>query len=97
MNWRNTANQARIGVLLLSTMSLSNLLFAQPGASELLKLETNDIKITSIGNHTVGEHPQFLFVRVWQQGASVELAKELRYALDVQVGVAPPPSAGAQF
>jgi len=42
-------------------MSFSNLFVPQPGASELLKLETNDIKITSIGNHTAGEHPQFLF------------------------------------
>ena len=33
-------NQARIGALLLSVLSFSNVLFAQSGAGELLKLET---------------------------------------------------------
>ncbi len=37
-------------------------------------------------NHMAGEHPQYLFVRFWQQGRSIELARGLRYALDVQVG-----------
>ncbi len=64
----------------------------------LLKaLRSKNFMVTSIRNHTAGEHPQFLFVRFWQQGRSVELAKGLRYALDVQVGMAPPPSAGTQF
>jgi len=53
----------------------------------LLKaLRSRGFKITSIRNHTAGEHPQFLFVHFWQQGNSVELARGLRYALDVQVG-----------
>jgi hypothetical protein len=53
----------------------------------LLKaLLSKGFKITSIRNHTNGEHPQFLFVRFWQQSRSIELARALRYALDVQVG-----------
>lgn len=53
----------------------------------LLKaLRSKNFMVTSIRNHTAGEHPQFLFVRFWQQGKSVELARGLRYALDVQVG-----------
>ena len=42
----------------------------------LLKaLRSKNFKVTSIRNHTAGEHPQFLFVRFWQQGKSVELAR----------------------
>jgi hypothetical protein len=53
----------------------------------LLKaLRSKNFNVTSIRNHPAGEHPQFLFVRFWQQGKSVELARGLRYALDVQVG-----------
>ena len=53
----------------------------------LLKaLRSKNFHVSSIRNHTAGEHPQLLFVRFWQQGRSVELAKGLRYALDVQVG-----------
>lgn len=53
----------------------------------LLKaLRSKKIKVISIRNHTAAEHPQFLFVRFWEQGRSVELARGLRYALDVQVG-----------
>ncbi len=61
----------------------------------LLKaLRSKDIKVTSIRNHTTGEHPQFLFVRFWKQGRSVELARALRYVLNVQVGLLPLPSVG---
>jgi hypothetical protein len=57
----------------------------------LLKaLRFKHFKVTSIRNRTAGEHPQFLFVRFWQQGKSVELARGLRYALDVQVGAIAP-------
>jgi len=61
---------------------------------DLLKaLRSKDFKIVSIRNHLAGEHPQLLFVRFWQQGRSVELARGLRYALDVQVGAIPSRSA----
>src|SRR5215469_4212496 len=53
----------------------------------LRALRSKDFKIVSIRNHLAGEHPPLLFVRFWQQGRSVELARGLRYALDVQVGV----------
>jgi Domain of Unknown Function (DUF1259) len=49
-------------------------------------LLSKGFKIISIRNHLVGEHPQYLFIRFWQQGRSIELARGLRYALDVQVG-----------
>jgi uncharacterized protein DUF1259 len=54
---------------------------------DLLKaLRSKDFHVTTIRNHMAGEHPQFLFVRFWKQGEATELAKGLRYALDVQVG-----------
>ena len=54
---------------------------------KLLKaLISRNIKVTSIRNHLVSEHPEFIFISFWQQGKSVELARGLRYALDVQVG-----------
>jgi hypothetical protein len=52
----------------------------------LRALRSRGFKITSIRNHMAGEHPQYLFVRFCQQGRSIELARGLRYALDVQVG-----------
>ena len=63
----------------------------------LKALRAKDIKVTSIRNHTAGEHPQFLFVRFWAQGRSVELAKGLRYVLDIQVGATAPPSTGQKL
>ena len=52
----------------------------------LRALRSKAIKIVSIRNHTVGEHPQFLFVRFCGEGIAVELAKAIRCALDFQVG-----------
>jgi Domain of Unknown Function (DUF1259) len=49
-------------------------------------LISRNIKVTLIRNHMVGEHPELMFISFWQQGRSVELARGLRYALDVQVG-----------
>lgn len=60
----------------------------------LRALRSKDIKVTSIRNHMVGEHPQYLFVRFWEQGNALELAKAVRYVLNVQVGLLPPPSVG---
>src|SRR5258708_11056560 len=51
----------------------------------LSALGSRGFKITSIRNHMAGEHLQYLFVRFWQQGRSIELARGLHYALDVQV------------
>jgi hypothetical protein len=45
------------------------------------------MNITSIRNHTIGEHPQMIFVRFWAEGTSVALAKAIRHVLEVQVGV----------
>jgi hypothetical protein len=54
---------------------------------DLLKaLRSKDFHVTTVRNHMADEHPQYLFVRFWKQGDAVELAKGLRYALDVQVG-----------
>jgi Domain of Unknown Function (DUF1259) len=54
--------------------------------SLLKALGSKNVSIISIRNHTNGEHPQFLFVRFWQQGEAIDLARSLRYALDVQTG-----------
>jgi len=54
----------------------------------LKALRARDFTVTSIRKHTVGEHPESLFIRVWKQAAALELAKGLRFALDVEVGAA---------
>src|SRR5262245_39170023 len=58
----------------------------------LLALRTRNLNIASIRNHLVGEPPPAVFIRVWGQGAAADLARALRYALDVQVGAAHPAS-----
>jgi hypothetical protein len=60
----------------------------------LTALRTRDIRVTSIRNHTLGEHPQWVFVRFWGEGRAVQLAQAVRYALDVQIGAASPGSRG---
>ena len=66
------------------------LLFDRPRllARVLKALRARDFTVTSIRKHTVGEHPESLFIRVWKQAAALELAKGLRFALDVEVGAA---------
>ena len=56
----------------------------------LVALRAKNLNISAIRNHLAGEHPQVLFVRIWGQGSASELAKGLRYALDVQVGAERP-------
>ena len=57
----------------------------------LKALRAKSLNITAIRNHIVGEHPQAIFIRMWGQGPASELAKGLRYVLDVEVGAAPVP------
>ncbi|MGI9071774.1 MAG: DUF1259 domain-containing protein [Bryobacteraceae bacterium] len=58
--------------------------------SKLLRaLRAKGINIASIRNHTLGEHPQWVFVRFWGEGTAVQLAQAVRYALDTQVGRIP--------
>ncbi len=52
----------------------------------LKALRARDFTVTSIRNHTVAEHPEMLFIRVWKQGTALELARGLRFARDVEVG-----------
>ena len=52
----------------------------------LKALRARDFTITSIRKHTVAEHPESIFIRVWKQGTALELARGLRFALDVEVG-----------
>jgi hypothetical protein len=59
----------------------------------LKALRVKGINIESIRNHTVGEHPQLIFIRFWGQGAALELAKAIRYVLAVDVGVLSGPAA----
>lgn len=68
--------------------------------SLLRTLRSKDIKIVSIRNHMVGEHPQhpqLLFVRFWEQGRAIDIVTALRYALNVQVGMAAAPSLVREF
>ena len=48
------------------------------------------LDLVSIRNHTIGEHPQLIFIRFEGRGTTAELAGAVRYALDVQVGVIKP-------
>jgi len=38
-------------------------------------------------DHTVGEHPQIVFVHFWTEGSAIEMAKAIRYVLNVQIGL----------
>ncbi len=55
----------------------------------LMALRANGFKIISIRNHTLTEQPQLMFVRFWSQGTALELAKALRYVLEVDAGMSP--------
>jgi len=59
----------------------------------LRALTSKGIRIASIRNHMIGEQPQLVFVRFCSQGIALELAKALRYALDVEVGAISLPDA----
>jgi hypothetical protein len=48
-------------------------------------LRTKGISVTSIRNHTLGEHPQFVFVHFRGEGTALDLARAVRYALDAQL------------
>lgn len=51
----------------------------------LKALRVKGISVTSIRNHTLGEQPQFVFVHFRGEGTALDLARAVRYALDVQV------------
>ena len=52
----------------------------------LKALRARGINIESIRNHTAGAPPEFIFIRYWGEGPAIELAKSIRYVLDVEVG-----------
>ena len=52
----------------------------------LKALRAKRLDLISIRNHTIGEHPQLIFVRFTGRGIAADLAKAVRYALDVHVG-----------
>jgi hypothetical protein len=58
----------------------------------LMAIRAKNLNIASIRNHLVGEHPQYVFIRLWGRGTAAELAMGLRYVLDVEVGAAQPPA-----
>ena len=58
----------------------------------LKALRVKGINIDAIRNHTVGEHPQLVFIRFWSQGTALELARAVRYVLDVEVGAVAAPA-----
>jgi len=51
----------------------------------LQALRTHGMSILSIRNHTVGERPQSVFVQFRGEGAAIELARAVRYALNAQL------------
>jgi hypothetical protein len=61
----------------------------------LKALLTKGIHVDEIRNHTAGEPPQLLFVRFWAEGRALELARALRYVLDVEVGAVSAPGGKA--
>jgi Domain of Unknown Function (DUF1259) len=56
----------------------------------LKALRARRLDLISIRNHTIAEHPQLLFVRFEGTGPATDLARAVRYALDVQVGATKP-------
>ncbi|OLE74627.1 MAG: hypothetical protein AUG12_00990 [Acidobacteria bacterium 13_1_20CM_2_57_8] len=58
----------------------------------LKALRSKRLDLISIRNHTIAEHPQLVFVRFQGSGSATDLAKAVRYALDVQVGAVKPPA-----
>ena len=54
----------------------------------LKALRSREFTVTSVRKHTVAEHPESFFIRLWKQGTALELARGLRFALDVEVGAA---------
>jgi hypothetical protein len=64
----------------------------KPLESTSLKKYQNRIR-----NHMVGEHPQLLYVRFWDQGRAIDIVTALRYALNVQVGIAAAPCLVREF
>jgi hypothetical protein len=65
------------GELLASSDELRNVLKA---------LRSKGASVVSIRNHLIGEHPEMAYVRYWKEGPALELAKTLRFVLEVQVG-----------
>jgi hypothetical protein len=63
------------------------------GRDELQKVlkafTAKGISIQSIRNHAIGEEPQLVFIQFRAQGTALDIAKALRYALDVEVGTIP--------
>ena len=53
-------------------------------------LRSRNFKFISIRNHTVGEHPQLIFVHYTGEGPAVKLAEAVRHVLNVQVGIVEP-------
>lgn len=78
VSFAGTNNRAVVqGEFLATSDELQNVLKA-------LRLKGGNV--LSIRNHTFGEHPQVVFVRFWEQGPASDLARALRFVLDVQVG-----------
>jgi hypothetical protein len=55
----------------------------------LKAMRARDVNIECIRNHMVTEHPQLVFIRFWAEGRATELAKSIRYVLDVDFNITP--------
>jgi hypothetical protein len=67
------------GEILASGDELQNVLKA---------LRSRGASLVSIRNHTFGEHPEMIFVGYWGTGPALEIARMLRFVLEVQIGAA---------
>jgi len=56
----------------------------------LKALRVGRLDLVSIRNHTIGEHPQLIFVHFTGIGIATDLARVVRSVLDVQVGALKP-------
>ena len=52
--------------------------------SVLKALRKANLTITAIHNHMVGESPRMIFLHYWGTGKSADLARGIRFALDIQ-------------
>lgn len=54
--------------------------------SVLKAFRSRGASVASIRKHSIGEHPEMIYVRFWKEGPALDLAKSLRFVLEVQVG-----------
>ena len=56
----------------------------------LKAMTARGLNIELIRNHTAAEHPQFISIHYWVKGPAIDVAKSIRYVLDIEVGAITP-------